>query len=220
MNRAGGCAPWSFTTRSHHFTLQPRDEGGSCFEGPQVAALMTDKDTFQRYRNHSISGDISMNDDNTCMMSAGKTSVLDGVHMFNAFENGSINLALTLSFLIGVLAGVYVAYLLILVLFKRSRDHYIASILMMNQDARERIMRVIAESSKFAIVTDTAITATEKTLLLHDVTRVLRSLDLGKLAPPDTIMDMIFKLVGYELHKIADVQVKISDLASTRFASV
>ena len=210
-----GCTPESVTNRANMFTLYPKSAGGSCFQGDEVAALMTDRETFFEYSNISRTGDITMSDSSTCMTTAGLSSTVDGNLLSNYFENGRINAALVLSFLIGMIVGAFAIRMVFKIFYKPGRVNYIVQIILLNTEALAVFMRIVTESERFVIVDDSHVEEEEEDGLVGK--RVLCCLSLNKLPPPKTIMGTITSWFGIQPKRQRPLKAtKIEDIASAR----
>lgn len=210
-----GCTPESVTNRADMFTLYPKSAGGSCFQGDEVAALMTDRGTFFEYANISRTGDLTMSDSSTCMTTAGLSSTVDGNVLSNYFENGSINAALVLSFLIGMIVGAFAIRMVFKIFYKPGRVNYIVQIILLNSEALAVFMRIVTESERFVIVEDSHVEEEEEEGLGGK--RVLCHLSLNKLPPPKTIMGTITGWFGIQPRRQRQLNAtKIEDIASAR----
>ena len=130
-----GCAPESVATRSNMFTFHPKSEGGSCFLGDEVAALMTDRETFFKFQSMSDTGDITVTTGgDLCITSADLTSFVDGNPVLNYFSNGKIDACMILSWIIGAMAAFYIPTA-IYRLFKFGRTNYMLTLILQNRDA-------------------------------------------------------------------------------------
>ena len=210
-----GCSIGSLNIRANMFTLYPKSAGGSCFQGDEVAALMTDRETFFEHANVSRTGDITMSDSSTCMTTAGISSIVDGDLLSNYFENGSINAALVLSFLIGIIVGAFAIRMVFKILYKPGRVNYIVQIILLNSEALAIFMRIVSESDRFVIVDDSHNEEEEEGIVGK---RVLCHLSLNKLPPPKTIIETITSWICIKPKRQRPLKAtKIEDVASARY---
>ena len=213
-----GCAPKGLTMRANMFTFYPRSFGGSCFQGDEVAALMTDRKTFFDFENISRTGDITMSDSSTCLTTAGLTSYVDGHGLFNHYESGSINSALVLSFLIGAIVGVFVIRSVYMILYKPGRVNFIVQSVLLNKEALAVLMRIMTESERFVIVDDSCVKGEDEEQQSLTGKRILCQLSVNKLPPPRTIVEHIKVLFGFQAKSRKLLKpAKIEDLSTARW---
>ena len=216
--KGGGCAPEGLTMRANMFTLYPKSFGGSCFQGDEVAALMTDRKTFFNYENISRTGDITMSDSSTCLTTAGLESYVDGHGLSNHYENGSINSALVLSFLIGAIVGVFVIRMVYRILYKPGRVNFIVQSVLLNKEALAVLMRIMTESERFVIVDDSSVKGEDEEQQGLTGKRALCHLSLNKLPPPRTLAEHIKALFGFQATAPRPLKpTKIEDLSTARW---
>ena len=213
-----GCAPQGYTMRANMFTLYPRSFGGSCFQGDEVAALMTDRKTFFDFKDVSRTGDITMSDSATCLTTAGLTSYVDGYGLYNHFESNSINSAMVLSFLIGAIVSVFVTTAVYRVLYKPSRVNFIVQSVLLNKEALRVLMCIMSESERFVIVDDSCAKGEDEEQQGLTGKRSLCQLSLNKLPPPRTLAEHVLALFGFraKTRKLLE-RAKIEDLSTARW---
>jgi hypothetical protein len=187
-----GCAPESVTTRSNMFTLHPKSEGGSCFLGDEVAALMTDRETFFKFQSMSDTGDITMTTGgDLCITSADLTSFVDGNPVLNYFSNGKIDACMILSWIIGALAAFYVPTA-IHRLFKFGRTNYMLTLILQDRDALADFRHILKESKRFAVISQSD--KQEGNPLKG--ARVLRHLNLEHIHPHRSMIQRFTSFLG------------------------
>ena len=220
-----GCVPEMVQMRAHSFTLHSKAEGGSCFSGNEVAALMSDRDTFEQYQNISRTGDVSLQDDKTCVTTADMKSYVAGDPLINYFDNGQAILCMILSFLLGFLTSAYLTRAIYRILYRAGRINNIASLILQNPEALSDLRFVMSESQKFGIQKKAddhpdqyqQDQVESQPLTRADRARVALELSLAQIPHQKSVLARLLEGTGLRSRRPPKMQaVKIADLSTAR----
>ena len=187
-----GCVPEMIVKRSHSFTVHKKSEGGSCFRGDEVAALMTDRETFFKFQRTSDTGDITMTTGgDMCVTAADMTSLVDNNPVHNYFQNGKIDVVMPLSWIIGAMVAVFIPTV-VFKIFKFARTNYMVTLILQNREALTDFNHILNESKRFAIISHSD--KPEGNPLTG--ARVLRHLNLENIYPKRSMIQKITSFLG------------------------